>query len=117
MQGTIAVVVACCCGYLQLPSLRACDIVNGLGLNYCVGHCLVKVWFGLDNRDPGSGHARSLAASVRFVVLERCKSDSTIKIQKVFRGFLVRKSLKKIMAIREQVNEMERGVRRQRQWL
>ncbi|GMI91363.1 hypothetical protein HRI_002805600 [Hibiscus trionum] len=47
---------------------------------------------------------------VRFVGSERRKSDSAIKIQKVFRGFLVRKNVKKITAIRERVNEMERSV-------
>ncbi|KAE8680207.1 putative PERQ amino acid-rich with GYF domain-containing protein 1 [Hibiscus syriacus] len=52
----------------------------------------------------------TVSIPVRFVCSERGRSDSAIKIQKVFRGFLVRKNVKKIMAIREEVNEMERRV-------
>ncbi|OMO56274.1 IQ motif, EF-hand binding site [Corchorus olitorius] len=37
-------------------------------------------------------------------------SRSAVKIQKVLRGFLVRKSMKKIKAIREEVNDIERRV-------
>ncbi|XVE66056.1 hypothetical protein DITRI_Ditri08aG0050900 [Diplodiscus trichospermus] len=47
---------------------------------------------------------------VHFVGSERGRSDSVIKIQKVFRGFLVRKNMKKIKAIREEVNDIERSV-------
>ncbi|XP_055959797.1 uncharacterized protein LOC130014860 [Mercurialis annua] len=36
------------------------------------------------------------------------KSDSAVKIQKVFRGFLVRKRVKKICEIRNEVNEIEK---------
>ncbi|KAK8648559.1 hypothetical protein V6N13_129309 [Hibiscus sabdariffa] len=59
---------------------------------------------------PPSLKSKTVSIPVRFVGSERCKSESAIKIQKVFRGFLVRKNVKKIMAIRVQVNEMERGV-------
>ncbi|KAK8706058.1 hypothetical protein V6N13_049636 [Hibiscus sabdariffa] len=59
---------------------------------------------------PPSLKPKMVSIPVRFVGSERRKSDSAVKIQKVFRGFLVRKNVKKITAIREQVNEMERGV-------
>ncbi|KAG6712431.1 hypothetical protein I3842_05G103400 [Carya illinoinensis] len=45
---------------------------------------------------------------VHFVGSERNKSDSALKIQKVFRGFLVRKSMRKIAAIRREVDEIDR---------
>ncbi|KAL0547353.1 hypothetical protein IC582_017283 [Cucumis melo] len=45
---------------------------------------------------------------VRFVESENIRVDSATKIQKVFRGFLVRKSLKKVVAIEREVNEIER---------
>ncbi|KAL4311495.1 hypothetical protein GQ457_01G005700 [Hibiscus cannabinus] len=54
--------------------------------------------------------SKTVSIPVRFVGSERGRSASAVKIQKVFRGFLVRKNVKKIMAIREQVNEMERSV-------
>lgn len=47
---------------------------------------------------------------VRFVESERSRSESAVKIQKVFRGFLVRKSVKKIAAIRREVEEIEKKV-------
>ncbi|GMJ05132.1 hypothetical protein HRI_004182400 [Hibiscus trionum] len=53
---------------------------------------------------------RTVSIPVRFVGSERGRFESAIKVQKVFRGFLVRKNVKKIMAIREQVNGMERSV-------
>lgn len=40
----------------------------------------------------------------------RSRSDSAVKIQKVFRGFRVRRSVRKIAAIRREVEEMERKV-------
>ncbi|XP_039025686.1 uncharacterized protein LOC120159086 isoform X2 [Hibiscus syriacus] len=52
----------------------------------------------------------TVSIPVRFLSSERGRSDSAIKIQKVFRGFLVRKNVKKIMATREEVNEIERSV-------
>ncbi|OMO78533.1 IQ motif, EF-hand binding site [Corchorus olitorius] len=50
---------------------------------------------------------------VRFVGSERSRPGSShpaVKIQKVFRGFLVRKSMEKIKAVREQVNDIGRRV-------
>lgn len=38
------------------------------------------------------------------------RSDSAVKIQKVFRGFLVRKSFKKIAEIRSEVEEIEKRI-------
>ncbi|XP_039064480.1 BAG family molecular chaperone regulator 5, mitochondrial-like [Hibiscus syriacus] len=59
---------------------------------------------------PRSFKPKTVSIPVRFVGSELSRSKSAINIQKVLRGFLVRKSVKKIMAIREQVNEMERSV-------
>ncbi|KAK4370754.1 hypothetical protein RND71_010229 [Anisodus tanguticus] len=39
---------------------------------------------------------------------ERDRSGSALKMQKVFRGFLVRKSVKKIMSMRKEVEDIER---------
>ncbi|KAI9125856.1 hypothetical protein K1719_003274 [Acacia pycnantha] len=47
---------------------------------------------------------------VHFVGSERSRSDSALKIQKALRGFLVRKSLKKIAAISNEVNQIERRI-------
>lgn len=47
---------------------------------------------------------------VHFVGSEQSRSDSTVKIQKVFRGFLVRKSVKKIAAMRGEVDEIEKRI-------
>ncbi|XP_028781406.1 BAG family molecular chaperone regulator 6-like [Neltuma alba] len=47
---------------------------------------------------------------VHFVGSERSRSDSALKIQKVLRGFLVRKNLKKIAAISNEVNQIERKI-------
>ncbi|CAK7336118.1 unnamed protein product [Dovyalis caffra] len=47
---------------------------------------------------------------VRHVGSERSRSEFAIKIQKVFRGFLVRKSMKKILAIKREVSEIEERV-------
>ncbi|KAK4265076.1 hypothetical protein QN277_026175 [Acacia crassicarpa] len=47
---------------------------------------------------------------VHFVRSERSRSDSALKIQKALRGFLVRKSLKKIAAISNEVNHIERRI-------
>ncbi|TYH51813.1 hypothetical protein ES332_D10G305000v1, partial [Gossypium tomentosum] len=59
---------------------------------------------------PQSLKPKMVSIPVHFVGSERGRSDLAIKIQKVFRGFLVRKNVKKIMAIREQVNDIERSV-------
>lgn len=45
---------------------------------------------------------------VRFVESKNSRLDSATIIQKVFRGFLVRKSVKKVVAIEREVNEIER---------
>lgn len=47
---------------------------------------------------------------VHFVSSEQTRSDSALKIQKVFRGFLVRKSVKKIASIRREVDEIEKRI-------
>ncbi|KAB2599087.1 BAG family molecular chaperone regulator 5 [Pyrus ussuriensis x Pyrus communis] len=47
---------------------------------------------------------------VQYVGLERRRSDSALKIQKAFRGFLVRKSVRKIAAIRVEVGEIEKRI-------
>ncbi|KAI9125884.1 hypothetical protein K1719_003302 [Acacia pycnantha] len=47
---------------------------------------------------------------VHFVRSERSRSDSALKIQKALRGFLVRKSLKKIASISNEVNHIERRI-------
>ncbi|XP_057948380.1 uncharacterized protein LOC131144051 [Malania oleifera] len=47
---------------------------------------------------------------VHFVGSEATRSTSAAKIQKVFRGFLVRKSVKRISAIRREVDEIERRI-------
>ncbi|GLT86733.1 hypothetical protein SLE2022_048520 [Rubroshorea leprosula] len=47
---------------------------------------------------------------VHFVGSERSRSDSAVKIQKVVRGFLVRKCMKKIATIRNEVNEIEERI-------
>lgn len=49
---------------------------------------------------------------VHFVGSERNRSDLALKIQKVFRGYLVRKSVKKIAVIRGEVDEIERKMSR-----
>nr|XP_017192191.1 uncharacterized protein LOC103452428 isoform X2 [Malus domestica] len=47
---------------------------------------------------------------VQYVGLERRRSESALKIQKAFRGFLVRKSVRKIAAIRVEVSEIEKRI-------
>ncbi|KAM7497712.1 hypothetical protein LguiA_022126 [Lonicera macranthoides] len=47
---------------------------------------------------------------VNFVGSETARPESAaLRIQKVFRGFIVRKSIKRIMAIKKQVEEIERN--------
>ncbi|KAK9277002.1 hypothetical protein L1049_006541 [Liquidambar formosana] len=50
---------------------------------------------------------------VRFVESGRTRSAAATKIQKVFRGFLVRKSVKRILAIRREVEEIELRISRE----
>ncbi|KAJ9176139.1 hypothetical protein P3X46_011484 [Hevea brasiliensis] len=47
---------------------------------------------------------------VRHVDSEPSRLDSALKIQQVFRGILVRKSVKKIAAIKSEVNEIEKRI-------
>lgn len=47
---------------------------------------------------------------IHFVGSEKTRSDSALKIQKAFRGFRVRKNVKKIMVIRRDVDEVEKKV-------
>ena len=57
-----------------------------------------------------------MSIPVQFVGSGRGGSESdssALKIQKVFRGFLVRKSVKKIAAIRREVDEVERRITRE----
>ncbi|KAL6294210.1 hypothetical protein ACE6H2_002352 [Prunus campanulata] len=51
-----------------------------------------------------------ISIPVQFVGLERNRSASALKIQKAFRGFLVRKSVKKIAAIKGDVDEIEKRI-------
>ncbi|CAJ1839456.1 unnamed protein product [Sphenostylis stenocarpa] len=48
---------------------------------------------------------------VHFVGSERTRTDSAIKIQRVFRGFLVRKTLKKIATMRMELARIESEIR------
>ncbi|KAF4404722.1 hypothetical protein G4B88_006108 [Cannabis sativa] len=76
-------------------------------------------WSNFKPRPRYSPSAREISASakpspkvvsipVHFVGSEKKRSDSALKVQKVFRGFLVRKSLKRIAAIRAEVDEIEK---------
>ncbi|KAK2636850.1 hypothetical protein Ddye_031642 [Dipteronia dyeriana] len=49
-------------------------------------------------------------ASDRREIRSENRSESAVKIQRVFRGFLVRKSVKKIAEIRAEVEEIERRI-------
>ncbi|KAK0573509.1 hypothetical protein LWI29_009303 [Acer saccharum] len=49
-------------------------------------------------------------ASERREIRSENRSESAVKIQRVFRGFLVRKSVKKIAEIRAEVEEIERRI-------
>lgn len=59
-----------------------------------------------------SSSPKVVSIPVHFVGSETSRSDYALKIQKVFRGFLVRKSVKKIAAIREEVDAVERKISR-----
>uniref|UniRef100_A0A803PI21 BAG domain-containing protein n=1 Tax=Cannabis sativa TaxID=3483 RepID=A0A803PI21_CANSA len=76
-------------------------------------------WSNFKPRPRYSPSAREISASakpspkvvsipVHFVGSEKKRSDSALKVQKVFRGFLVRKSLKRIAAIKAEVDEIEK---------
>ncbi|XP_068651598.1 BAG family molecular chaperone regulator 5, mitochondrial-like [Aristolochia californica] len=47
---------------------------------------------------------------VRFVGTDKSRSLAAVKIQKVFRGFLVRRAVKKVLKIAAEVAEVERRV-------
>ncbi|KAJ8773553.1 hypothetical protein K2173_005799 [Erythroxylum novogranatense] len=48
---------------------------------------------------------------VQYVVSEQSRSDQAVKIQKVFRGYLVRKSVKKILGIKRDIDEVEESLK------
>ena len=50
---------------------------------------------------------------VHFVGSERTRSASAVKIQKVFRGFLVRKNMKRIVTVKREIDEVERRISRE----
>ncbi|KAM3753750.1 hypothetical protein ACB098_03G116100 [Castanea mollissima] len=68
------------------------------------------------NTKPTPSSRKVVSIPVQFVGSGRGGSESdssALKIQKVFRGFLVRKSVKKIAAIRREVDEVERQISRE----
>ncbi|XP_058736588.1 uncharacterized protein LOC131608990 [Vicia villosa] len=54
--------------------------------------------------------SKVVSIPVRFVGSERNKNDSAIKIQRVARGFLVRKSMKKMLKMKVELEEIEKKV-------
>ncbi|KAE9454804.1 hypothetical protein C3L33_13329, partial [Rhododendron williamsianum] len=65
--------------------------------------------------EPAQRKPKVVSIPVRFVTSEKkptTRSSSAVKIQKVFRGFLVRKSVNKIASIRREVEEIERRILR-----
>ncbi|KAL6986603.1 hypothetical protein U1Q18_052848 [Sarracenia purpurea var. burkii] len=60
--------------------------------------------------EPVQRKSKVVSIPVHFVGTETARSASAIKIQKVFRGFLVRKSVKKIASLRNEVEEIERRI-------
>jgi len=63
--------------------------------------------------EPGYHKAPSKVVSipVHFVGSERTRTDSAMKIQRVLRGFLVRKTLRKIVAMRVELARIESEIR------
>lgn len=58
---------------------------------------------------PSSSHPKKVVSiPIHFVGSEKAKSDSALKIQKAFRGFRVRKNVKKILAIQREVGLVEK---------
>lgn len=57
-----------------------------------------------------SSSPKVVSKPVHFVESENTRTSSALKIQKVFRAFLVRKSLKRILAIKSEVDEIERRI-------
>ncbi|KAI3922720.1 hypothetical protein MKW98_006851 [Papaver atlanticum] len=60
-----------------------------------------------ENRSP-SAAPKVVSIPVHFIGLEKKRFNAALKIQKVFRGFLVRKSMKKILVIKREVDEIQR---------
>lgn len=58
---------------------------------------------------PSSSQPKKVVSiPIHFVGSEKAKSDSALKIQKAFRGFRVRKNVKKILAIQREVDLVEK---------
>ncbi|KAL3500985.1 hypothetical protein ACH5RR_035434 [Cinchona calisaya] len=75
----------------------------------------VSHFYGYGPTAGGNAAARTpkvVRIPVHFVGSGSDRSGSALKIQKVFRGFLVRKCMKKIMAIKKEVDEIETRVSR-----
>lgn len=62
------------------------------------------------SRPRSSSKPKVVSIPVHFVRSETSRSASALKIQKVFRGFVVRKSVKRIVSIKREVEEVERKV-------
>nr|GMD57833.1 IQ motif, EF-hand binding site [Ipomoea batatas] len=54
--------------------------------------------------------SKTVHIPVHFVRSEPTRADAALKIQKVFRGFLVRKSMNRVMSVAREVDEIERRV-------
>ncbi|RDX97250.1 BAG family molecular chaperone regulator 5, mitochondrial, partial [Mucuna pruriens] len=62
--------------------------------------------------EPGyRAPSKVVSIPVHFVGSERTRTDSAIKIQRVVRGFLVRKTMRKIAAVRVELERIESDVR------
>ncbi|XP_026378757.1 BAG family molecular chaperone regulator 6-like [Papaver somniferum] len=62
-----------------------------------------------DNENRTTSAApKVVSIPVHFIGLEKKRFNAALKIQKVFRGFLVRKSTKKILVIKREVDEIQR---------
>lgn len=65
---------------------------------------------GVKPVEPVQRKSKVVSIPVHFVGSETTRSASALKIQKVFRGFRIRRSVKKINSIRREVEEIERRV-------
>ncbi|XP_068665028.1 BAG family molecular chaperone regulator 5, mitochondrial-like [Aristolochia californica] len=61
---------------------------------------------------PSQPHPKVVSIPVHFVGTEKSRSAAAVKIQKVFRGFLVKTAVKKVLRIAAEVAEIERRVAR-----
>ncbi|KAK9090068.1 hypothetical protein Sjap_023245 [Stephania japonica] len=59
---------------------------------------------------PGLRSPKVVSVPIQFVSSEKTRSDAAVRIQKVYKGFLVRKSVRKIAAIKRELEEIERKV-------